>query len=84
MSDLQTVIDAAWEDRNAISPETSGDVRSAVERAIAALDYETPRLRLSVPARVLHARRVSRLRARVLPADLGPNAHRARYLHRLS
>jgi 2,3,4,5-tetrahydropyridine-2-carboxylate N-succinyltransferase len=38
MSELQTLIDAVWEDRNSIGAETSGDVRSAVEQAIAALD----------------------------------------------
>ena len=38
MSELQTLTDAAWEDRNSIGAETSGDVRSAVEQAIAALD----------------------------------------------
>jgi 2,3,4,5-tetrahydropyridine-2,6-dicarboxylate N-succinyltransferase len=44
MSNLQTVIDAAWEDRNAIGAETSGDVRSAVEQAIAALDTGEARI----------------------------------------
>ena len=37
MNDLQTLIDAAWEDRNSIGADTSGYVRSAVEQAIAAL-----------------------------------------------
>jgi 2,3,4,5-tetrahydropyridine-2-carboxylate N-succinyltransferase len=44
MSDLQTLIDAAWEDRNSIGAETSGDVRSAVEQAIAALDSGESRI----------------------------------------
>jgi 2,3,4,5-tetrahydropyridine-2-carboxylate N-succinyltransferase len=35
---LQQVIDAAWEDRNAIGPDTRGEVRLAVDKAIAALD----------------------------------------------
>ena len=44
MSDLQTLIDAAWEDRNAIGAGTSGDVRSAVEQAISALDSGDARI----------------------------------------
>ena len=44
MSDLQTLIDAAWEDRNSIGAETSGGVRSAVEQAIAALDSGEARI----------------------------------------
>ena len=38
MSDLQTTIDAAWEDRAALSPATTGPVRKAVEAALALLD----------------------------------------------
>ena len=35
---LQVVIDAAWEDRDAITPGTTGDVRDAVGRALDLLD----------------------------------------------
>ncbi len=35
---LAALIDAAWEDRAALSPETEGDVRDAVDRAIEMLD----------------------------------------------
>lgn len=35
---LATIIDSAWEDRNAISPATQGEVRDAVESALAGLD----------------------------------------------
>ena len=40
MSDakLQTLIEHAFEDRTAISPQTTGDVRDAVERALSLLD----------------------------------------------
>ena len=34
----QQIIEAAWEDRDAIGPDTSGDVRAAVDGAIALLD----------------------------------------------
>ena len=34
----QQIIKAAWEDRDAIGPDTSGDVRAAVDGAIALLD----------------------------------------------
>ena len=37
-SDLQSAIDAAWEDRAALSPSTRGAVRDAVEAALAGLD----------------------------------------------
>lgn len=36
--DLQSTIDAAWEDRANIGPDTQGDVRSAVEQTLALLD----------------------------------------------
>ena len=32
-SDLKAVIDAAWEDRDGIGPETGGALREAVETA---------------------------------------------------
>ncbi len=35
---LQSVIDAAWENRDAIGPETTGPVREATEAALGALD----------------------------------------------
>ncbi len=35
---LQKTIDAAWEDRESIGPQTRGDVRTAVDAAVAALD----------------------------------------------
>ena len=38
MSELQRVIDAAWEDRATVSTGTRGEVRDAVEAALAALD----------------------------------------------
>ena len=41
---LQAVIDRAWEDRDKIGPETRGEVRSAVDAAIAALDCGQARI----------------------------------------
>jgi len=41
---LSQVIDAAWEDRSAIGPDTKGDVRQAVDKAIAALDSGEARI----------------------------------------
>lgn len=38
MTDLSTAIDAAWDARSEISPETQGEYRDAVETAIAGLD----------------------------------------------
>jgi 2,3,4,5-tetrahydropyridine-2-carboxylate N-succinyltransferase len=35
---LQTLIEQAWENRAAINPQTTGDVRDAVEKALEALD----------------------------------------------
>jgi len=37
-ADLQATIDAAWEDRASLGLETGGEVRAAVERALALLD----------------------------------------------
>ena len=37
-SDLQTVVERAWDEREAIGPATRGDVRQAVDAAIAGLD----------------------------------------------
>ena len=35
---LQSIIEAAWEDRDAISPATTGEVRDAIEAALDGLD----------------------------------------------
>lgn len=37
-SELQTLIEAAWEGRDAVTPSTTGDVRRAVETTLDALD----------------------------------------------
>ena len=45
MSDsLSQVIDAAWEDRAAVGPDTKGEIRQAVDKAIAALDSGEARI----------------------------------------
>ena len=46
MSDprLETVIEQAWEDRDAISPATRGEIRDAVDAALDALDSGTSRV----------------------------------------
>jgi 2,3,4,5-tetrahydropyridine-2-carboxylate N-succinyltransferase len=45
MSDqLQAVIDRAWEERERLGPETRGEIRSAVDAAIAALDSGEARI----------------------------------------
>jgi 2,3,4,5-tetrahydropyridine-2-carboxylate N-succinyltransferase len=41
---LQSVIERAWEDRASVGPETKGDVRLAVDAAIAALDCGEARI----------------------------------------
>ena len=41
---LQAVIDRAWEDRDKIGPETRGEVRQAVDAAIASLDRGDARI----------------------------------------
>ncbi|TRO95297.1 2,3,4,5-tetrahydropyridine-2,6-dicarboxylate N-succinyltransferase [Glycocaulis profundi] len=41
---LQSVIDAAWEDRDAVSTSTTGEVRDAVESAILLLDSGAARV----------------------------------------
>ena len=43
-SDLQETIEAAYEDRNSISPETSGPVREAIDTALDGLDSGTLRV----------------------------------------
>ena len=40
----QSIIERAWDDRNSISPETKGEVRTAVDSAIAALDSGEARI----------------------------------------
>ena len=42
--ELQETIDSAWEARDSIGPETRGEVRSAVDRALAALDSGEARI----------------------------------------
>jgi len=41
---MQAVIDRAWDERDAIGPETRGEVRQAVDAAIAALDSGQARI----------------------------------------
>jgi len=43
-TDLQAVIDRAWEERDAIGASTTGEVRQAVDAAIAALDSGEARI----------------------------------------
>lgn len=43
-SDLQETIEAAYEDRNSISPETSGPIREAIDTALDDLDSGTLRV----------------------------------------
>jgi 2,3,4,5-tetrahydropyridine-2,6-dicarboxylate N-succinyltransferase len=43
-SELQATIERAWEERDAIGPDTRGDVRQAVDSAIAALDRGEARI----------------------------------------
>jgi 2,3,4,5-tetrahydropyridine-2-carboxylate N-succinyltransferase len=42
--DLKPVIEAAWDDRDSIGPQTKGDIRQAVDAAIAALDRGEARI----------------------------------------
>jgi len=51
MSDakLQTLIEQAYEDRAKIGPQTTGDVRDAVERALAVLDSGKARVAEKIP-----------------------------------
>jgi 2,3,4,5-tetrahydropyridine-2-carboxylate N-succinyltransferase len=44
MNDLQPVIDRAWDERDSIGPGTKGEVRQAVDAAIAALDCGDARI----------------------------------------
>ena len=47
MSELQPIIDRAWDERDGIGPNTSGEVRQAVDAAIAGLDCG--KLRIAEP-----------------------------------
>ncbi|MDP1028384.1 2,3,4,5-tetrahydropyridine-2,6-dicarboxylate N-succinyltransferase [Sphingomonas sp. KR1UV-12] len=49
MTDLSTIIDAAWEDRASLGFETGGEVRDAVERALALLDAGEARVAEPAP-----------------------------------
>jgi 2,3,4,5-tetrahydropyridine-2-carboxylate N-succinyltransferase len=42
--DLKPVIEGAWDDRDSIGPQTKGDIRQAVDAAIAALDRGEARI----------------------------------------
>jgi len=44
MSSLQTIIDAAWDDRANLGLETKGEIRDAVDSALAMLDAGTARV----------------------------------------
>ena len=44
MTDLQTIIDTAWDNRDSISADTTGEVRDAVESAILSLDSGKARI----------------------------------------
>jgi 2,3,4,5-tetrahydropyridine-2,6-dicarboxylate N-succinyltransferase len=50
-ADLQRIIEAAFEDRANISPSTKGDVRDAVEKALALLDSGKARVAERDPAK---------------------------------
>jgi 2,3,4,5-tetrahydropyridine-2-carboxylate N-succinyltransferase len=41
---LQAVIEQAWDNRDAISADTKGEVRQAVDQALAALDSGAARI----------------------------------------
>ena len=41
---LETAIEAAWEDRDSITPATTGEVREAIEDTLTALDHGTLRV----------------------------------------
>ncbi len=46
---LQTLIEQAWENRAAVNPQTTGDVRDAVETALEALDAGRARVAEKIP-----------------------------------
>ena len=49
MTDLQTVIEQAWENRAAVNPQTAGEVRDAVETALDSLDSGKARVAEKIP-----------------------------------
>ena len=44
MTDLSTIIDAAWEDRTTVNSATTGEVRDAIDEALVMLDAGTARV----------------------------------------
>lgn len=44
MNELQPVIEQAWEERDSVGPETKGEVRAAVDRALGLLDSGEARI----------------------------------------
>ncbi len=46
---LETLIEQAWENRSAINPQTTGDLRDAVEKALEALDGGKARVAEKIP-----------------------------------
>ena len=44
MTELKTVIEQAWDERDGVGPETKGEVRTAVDRALALLDSGEARI----------------------------------------
>ena len=52
MTDLQTVIEQAWENRAAVNPQTTGDVRDAVEKALESLDSGKARVAEKIPGAI--------------------------------
>ena len=43
-TNLQITIDKAWEERDTISPETTGEIKDAIEEALSGLDIGTYRV----------------------------------------
>ena len=41
---IETVIEDAWSNRDSVGPETKGEIRQAVDSAIAALDSGAARI----------------------------------------
>jgi 2,3,4,5-tetrahydropyridine-2-carboxylate N-succinyltransferase len=44
MNDLKPVIECAWDERDSVGPDTKGEIRSAVDAALAALDSGEARI----------------------------------------
>ena len=54
-AELQRLVEDAWEERDSVGPDTTGDVRQAVDSAIAALDRGDARIAEKVDSRwVVH------------------------------